>query len=932
MDQIPVYLLLSLPRVGAYAMFAVGIVVMYRASRVLNLAHGAMAMVPAYVTYSLWTAGVPMLFATVGGVASGALLGLAVDRVFIARLRHAGTTAQTVGTVAVLSLLIGLAAKFWGTTPLQAPGVFPDVRFRVGFSFVRLGQIGLFVTAAVVAAALFAFFRSTDVGLGMRGAAENRRAAALMGVDPDRMSGLAMMIGGGLAGLAGIMLAGVTNLEPFTLSLAVLPAFVAALIGGLESLPGALVGAAVVGVVEGMVPAFSLVPGLSGFAGQVGAPEVVLTIVALIVMRARGERFAAADATPAPLAAVSSRARRTLRPRTRRTLLAAALAALAAPWFGVVPFSILGDVNLAAFYVIVTVSIVLLTGWVGQISLAHGTFVGIAAFVVGLAVRGIGIPFPVNVVVGAGVAAAAALVIGVVALRVRGLYLAVATLIFAWMADAYLFNQAWLVGAGGSSTIDPPTVGPRDGMPFFDFSDRRTFLYAAVAAAVLSVAAAANVRDSKSGRAFFAIQGSEIAAASLGIDVTRYKLIAFGMSGALAGVAGTVLMVDQRTVVPAQFAFTFSLFYLSLAVVGGLHSLGGAVAASVLFAGLHEAFFRVEALKGWLDIVSAGLLAFVLLAYRGGLAAVPDGVERLVARLRGRSPTDAPGPEPRVPEPGGAPSARAARPALRDRASRPCLLRAREITVRFGGLVAASEVSLEVREGEIVGLIGPNGAGKTTVFNAISGLVAPDEGHVELFGRDAGPLAVHERARLGLGRTFQVIQLFRALTVTENLLVATHVHDDSGLPSHLLLTERAVRSERDARRRVREVVSLLDLDEVADRPAAGLPFGVLRMVELARALVSGSTLLMLDETASGLDSAETARLADLLLRVRDEAGVSMLLIEHDVGMVTAVSDHVYVLERGRVLADGPPEEVTRDAAVVSAYLGTGDVEPADTRA
>src|SRR5918992_2441243 len=226
MKTIFVYTFLSIPLIGAFAMFALGISVIYRASRVLNLSHGAMAMIPAYVFYSLMTAGVPMVAALPLGVLSGALLGVTVERIFVRRLRAQGPTAQTVGTVAVSGLLIAAAAKIWGTTPLLAPQVFPVGELRIAGAAVRYGDLGLFAVGLIVSGSLFAFFKYTEVGLAMRGAAQNRRAASLMGIDPDLAAGAAWALGGGLAGLAGVLLAAVTSLDPYNLSLQVLPAFV----------------------------------------------------------------------------------------------------------------------------------------------------------------------------------------------------------------------------------------------------------------------------------------------------------------------------------------------------------------------------------------------------------------------------------------------------------------------------------------------------------------------------------------------------------------------------------------------------------------------------------------------------------------------------------------------------------------------------------
>lgn len=291
-----VLLLLSIPFVGAYAMYAVGIVVIYQASRVLNLAHGAMATVPAFLTFTLVVnLGLPVAVAAPLGVVCGALLGVGVERVFVRRLRAVSPTAQTVGTVAAFGILISLTAKIWGTAGRSAPHIFPEGHFDLGGSFLRYGQIGLFAVAVVAAGGLYVLFQRTEFGLAMRGAAQNRRAASLMGINPDRTTTAAWALAGGLAALSGVLLAPVTSLHPYLIGLSVLPAFVAALIGGLENLPGALVGSAVVGVVIGIVPALAPLPGFRIVLGQLGGAELTLGVVAMVVMALRGQRFAASD-------------------------------------------------------------------------------------------------------------------------------------------------------------------------------------------------------------------------------------------------------------------------------------------------------------------------------------------------------------------------------------------------------------------------------------------------------------------------------------------------------------------------------------------------------------------------------------------------------------------------------------------------------------
>lgn len=289
MGDVIVALPLSLPLIAAYAIFAIGIVVIFRASKVLNIAHGAMAMVPAYFTYEMNKRGIPIGAALFAGIISGGVLGVVVERAFVRPLRAVGPTAQTVGTVAALGLMVALVGRVWGTGTIPAPAVFPEGDIHLGTSTLRYGQIGLLLVMLVVTVALTALLQFTDIGLAMRGAADNRRAASLMGVDPDVATTGAWILGGVTAAIAGILLASVTQLQPLTLSLQAIPAFVAALIGGLGSLYGAVVGALIVGLLTGIVP------NIPSFRGVTGLSQVVPTILALVVMAFRGQRYVASD-------------------------------------------------------------------------------------------------------------------------------------------------------------------------------------------------------------------------------------------------------------------------------------------------------------------------------------------------------------------------------------------------------------------------------------------------------------------------------------------------------------------------------------------------------------------------------------------------------------------------------------------------------------
>ncbi len=584
----------------------------------------------------------------------------------------------------------------------------------------------------------------------------------------------------------------------------------------------------------------------------------------------------------------------------------------------VLPWLVAGRLSLSIFLFIglaslLAVGVTLLGGAAGQVSLGQAAFYGIGAYVSALTTMRLGLTPWVALPLSAGIAALVAFLIGAPILMLRGHYLALGTLALNIVIDVLIRNVQDLTGGPTGLTGIPPFRIAGTAL-----AGDRIFYFATWGLVLLALWLGRNLVASRIGRALAAVRASEVVAGTLGINPSYYKARVFALSAALAGVAGSLYVHYLSFVSPSPFAFEYSIALLVMSVIGGIHHLPGAVLGAAIVTLLREAlrdlmprFFRGGASAEYEIVVFGLLLASVVIL-------APGGAWPLLVRLLRLEPPKSMVPRP-APIEGGAgtdvPRAISFGPA---RQACEVLLDVAAVEKHFGGLMAVNRLSFQVHAGEIYAVIGPNGAGKTTVFNLISSILRPTGGTIRLGGTRVDALPAYQVAAMGVARTFQTPRVFADLSVLDNVLVGMHRHLRAGfLPSmlHLARHEEGVAAglALDGLRRV-------GLADQATLRASALPFGGQRLLEVARALVTRPRLLLLDEPASGLSAAERHGLVTLIRQIR-AAGVTVLLVEHDVRLVMGLADRVLVLNYGERIAEDAPGEVQRDPRVIAAYLG-----------
>ncbi len=580
-----------------------------------------------------------------------------------------------------------------------------------------------------------------------------------------------------------------------------------------------------------------------------------------------------------------------------RLLAGLSLAATAALPLLPTPNSWLTVADYAGVSAIVTLGLVVLTGFGGMTSFGQATFMAFGAYATALLTTQGGwspwLALPVSLLA----AGVGAVLIGALTLRLSGHYLAVATI--AWSVSFfYLFGNLDAFGRNdGISGIPPLRVGG------VALSDSRSFYPVVWAGVALALLGTRNLLDSRVGRAIRALRGGGAAAASFGVRLPATRTLAFAYAAVLAGLAGWLYAHMQRSVNPSPFGLNASIEYLLMAVVGGAASLPGALLGAGLVTvandRLQDILPRLLGRQGSYETIVFGVLLVWM------LQAAPDGLWPRWRRFRHVPP--------RTAYVDSAPLASRTLPA----AGSPILL-ATGLRKAFGGLVAVDDLSLRLDAGEIVGLIGPNGAGKSTLFNLLSGVDTPTAGRIEFLGQRLDGRSPAAAAGLGLARSFQHVKLVPGMSALENVALGAHLRGTSGPVAALLRLDRA--EERRLFAEARRQLARLGLADQAGKQADSLALGQQRLVEIARALCLDPVLLLLDEPAAGLRHAEKMELA-ACLRGLQAQGMTILVVEHDMTFMMNLADRLIVMNFGSKLAEGRPADIRRDPAVLQAYLG-----------
>jgi branched-chain amino acid transport system ATP-binding protein/branched-chain amino acid transport system permease protein len=537
-------------------------------------------------------------------------------------------------------------------------------------------------------------------------------------------------------------------------------------------------------------------------------------------------------------------------------------------------------------YAMAVLGMVVVLGYAGQINLAQAAFFGIGAYAVGLGTVSWGLSFWLSFALGIGAAAIAGLVLGLTTLRLGGHYLAMITISFQQIFDLVLVNWIDVTrGPDGIPGIEPPALFG------LHLTDKRAYLLFCAAVLYLLIWFVWWLPKTRLGRAMRAVRDNELAAGTIGVHTLRTKVIAFTISAVLGGIGGSLYAAGFSYISPDNFSFLRSIEFLTAVLLGGAQSPFGAALGTVLIVLLPEWLRFLKSL--YLAVYGLGVILIMVFMAEGIWGLLRNTFQRVR--------------KPRAPVIGAVPALNFDIKAQDDRP----VLKLENLQKHFGGLRAVDGIDVEVAPGTVHALIGPNGSGKTTSLNVVNGIYRPTGGKILLDGIDVTQMKPYDRAGLGMGRTFQNIRLFQTMTALENVMVGGQRDNNPMEAGGEALVTRAL-----------SALDFVGILERAHMIVRNLPYGHQRLVEIARALAAHPRLLLLDEPGAGLNQAEKHELVGLLKRLRGH-GLTVFLIDHDMGLVEKVSDKITVLNFGKKIAEGSPQEVLRHPDVIAAYLGEG---------
>ena len=911
-DLLP-YIIIGVTAGSIFGLAGVGLVLTYKTSGIFNFAHGAVATVAAYTFYFLHVEhGMPWPFAAFLSVAGvGAIVGILLE-LLARRLANVAAVWQIVATIGLILAVEGFLEAQYGAAASIYPSFLPTGEaFRLAGVIVSTDQVVIAVTALVLTALLFVFFRTRPLGLAMRGVVDNSELLDSGGTNPAAVRRVSWIVGTTFAALAGVLLAPSLNLDAMLLTMLVVQAFGAAAVGFFSSMPLAYVGGLLIGIAGAImtkvVAEHPSLPWLNGIPASI--PFLILLVVLVATPRHR--------LTSRRL--ISRVSKNTYRAPARIQAIGAVVVIAAA---SLVPMlvsdAMLGVYTVALTSVVLFLSLGLLVRTSGQVSLCHVAFaaVGATAF---SHFSNMHIPWLIALLLAGLVAVPVGALVAIPAIRLSGVFLALATFGFGVAMEQAAYPLAAMFGSNALGLNDPrPSLWGLDG--------DTAFYYVVLAFVLGATALILTITRGRLGRLLSGMADSPLALATHGASVNTAKVLVFCISAFLAAIYGGLYGAAIHTVSATQFgSFTSLTLVALLAIVWGgepWYALFAAIGLNLI-----PAYVSGANVNNYLNVLFG--VSAVALAVQNG-SHTPRLVQKLADRVGGRSRS--------TPATGGAEQS----PAAPDRPS-PQPPRVRDdslglivanVSVRFGGVTAVNNASLVAPLGRITGLIGPNGAGKTSTFNVCSGLVKPSAGTVSLDGRTISRLSPSARAERGLGRSFQRMELFDSLTVRDNVGLGREAAMAGHRPWHHLLASPRELRERDAA--VDDAISLCSIVHLSDLVVGELSTGERRLVELARCLAGQFTVLLLDEPSSGLDVTETKQFGAVLRRVVAERGVGILLVEHDMSLVMRVCDYLYVLDFGVQVFEGTPAQVNASEAVRLAYLGSDagsfDAASADARA